>query len=188
MTSFSCPSCGVGSVELARGAGRSWSYKTIRDLELPESVEIPTCAKCGEVWVDEATADRLGVVLEPVYRAALAEKVEKSIDALRSLHRQRTIEKRLGLSAGYLSKLRQEARAASPALVAALMLLAEHPELVDELEDLWSVSAQGFAEGQHSSEVVVEVQGKRIAERWLPAEPKTLTTETNVIPLERRAA
>lgn len=187
MTSYICPSCGVGTVEPARGTGRRWHYKTIRDLELPEAVELPTCSSCGEVWIDEAAAERLGEVLEPVYRAALVGKVEKSIDVLRSHHGQRTVEKRLGLSAGYLSKLRQEARAASPALVAALMLLAEHPELVGELEDLWSVSAQSPAEGQSTSEETIDIQGSRALERWLPAEPKTRRTETEVIPLRRAA-
>lgn len=187
MTSYTCPSCGVGLVEPAGGVGRQWAYKTIPDLELPESVQIPTCSECGEVWLDETETGRLEEILEPLYRAALASKVETCIDVLREHHRQRKVEKRLGLSAGYLSKLRQEARAASPSLVASLMLLAAHPELVDELEDLWSVSYQSLADGHSTSEELVDVGVSPVLEKWLPAEPSSRTTDTQVLPFRRAA-
>ena len=187
MTSYTCPACGLGQVEPAAGPGRRWSYKAISDLEVPESVAIPTCSGCGEVWVDDATTEALNAALEPVYRSALVVKAEKAIESLRVTYRQRMVEKRLGLSAGYLSKLRQTDRAPSAALVAALMVLAEHPEQVVELASLWSVSPPGAESSSATSRETMKVRADPVPPNWRPAEPQLRNTVVEFLPYTKAA-
>jgi transcriptional regulator with XRE-family HTH domain len=103
-------------------------------------VNIPTCTECGEQWIDDETGAAIEAAADEAFRAALLEKADDSIHTLRR-HRvqQRALEKLLGVSHGYLSKLRSAERGPSPHLVAALMLLARAPERVEELRSAWSM-------------------------------------------------
>lgn len=147
MREFRCPECGHGTVRPARVSGRHWPFRTIRNLILPDEVEIPTCSSCGEYWVDEETADKIQAALEPVYQAELTKRAGAAIDVLRASHAQRALERVIGVSAGYLSKLRS-GKESSPSLVALLMLLAASPERVEELRGLWSGPSEGAQQGQ----------------------------------------
>jgi hypothetical protein len=109
---------------------------------LPSEIEIPTCSNCGEQWIDGETTEAIDRALTDAYRAALLEKAERSIELLRAQNPQRLMERLLGLSAGYLSKLRNAKSDPSPTLVAALMLLANEPSRFAELEQLWSATAR----------------------------------------------
>jgi hypothetical protein len=111
----------------------------IPDLELPRETAIPTCSHCGEQWIDDETGEAIGKAAEKAFRAALLEKADEAIHILRSTrYPQRVVEKLLGVSAGYFSKVRGADRDPSPHLVAALMLLANDPGRVEELRVLWS--------------------------------------------------
>jgi hypothetical protein len=116
----------------------------IPDLELPEDLDIPTCTNCGEEWVDEEAAKKIDAAAERAYKQALLSKAERAIAAIKGTGvAQRDLERLLGLSAGYLSKLRAGERDTSAHLVAALMLLAKDPARVVDLREGWSM--QGAA-------------------------------------------
>ncbi len=137
-----CPECGIGEVFPVADAERTWPHRTIPDLRLPSHVEIPTCDHCGEQWIDEATGGRIGEAAERAYKDALQKKAEAAIRTLQDCgHSQRDLERVLGLSQGYLSKLTGADRDPSPSLVSVLMLLAAVPLRVHQLRDLWHMEA-----------------------------------------------
>jgi transcriptional regulator with XRE-family HTH domain len=117
----------------------------------------------------------------------LVAKAEKAIETLRVNYRQRTVEKRLGLSAGYLSKLRQPERAPSAALVGALMVLAAHPEQVDELASLWDVSPPRAEDSHVTSRETLNVQAQSAPANWRPSEPRQRNTVIEILTYTKAA-
>lgn len=135
-----CPECGIGEVVPVSDPKRTWPHRTIPDLRLPSSVQIPTCSHCGEQWIDDATGRLISEAAERAFKDALQSKAEAAIQALQSAgHSQRALERLLGLSQGYMSKLTGADRDPSPTLVAALMLLADAPIRVARLREMWRV-------------------------------------------------
>ncbi|HYO65107.1 MAG TPA: hypothetical protein VEU33_03410, partial [Archangium sp.] len=110
----------------------------IPDLELPADLELPTCSACGQQWLDADASRRLDVAMEESYRAELIRKAEKSIEALRKHLPQRDLERLLGVSSGWLSKVKNGKETSAP-MAALLMLLAEQPHRVESLRRLWAV-------------------------------------------------
>jgi hypothetical protein len=125
-----------------RDAGRRWRFRTIPDLELPADIGIPTCTHCGEQLIDGPTDEAISLGLRRAFRVAVLEKAKRAIETLRETfgHRQRTIERALGLSHGYLSKIVAGEREPSPTLTATLLLLANDAGRLEELRGLWSTA------------------------------------------------
>jgi transcriptional regulator with XRE-family HTH domain len=140
MKTFICPTCNKGEVKDTARAGRRMHFRNIPDLEIPADIAIPTCThpECGEEWIDGAVAARVDEAMKTAYQAALTTKAEEAISKLKKKAPQRDLERLLGLSAGYLSKLKHGKETTAP-LVAALMLLASDPRRIDDLRTLWSV-------------------------------------------------
>jgi hypothetical protein len=121
-------------------------YRTIPDLAVPEELAIPTCNRCGEEWLDAVASARVEEALRRAYQAELWRKVEDSLRRLADAGMtQQELERILGLSVGYISKLKG-GKETSPQLVATLMLLASEPQArMAELRGLWS-AARAFPE------------------------------------------
>jgi hypothetical protein len=118
-------------------AGRLAPYKNFPALPIPADVEIPTCSNCGTEWIDRTTAIAVDAAL-----ALEAAKVQikvgaEAIEALSPTINQRDLEIRLGLSVGYLSKIKHGRETPSPPLVALLALLADRPGRLREVERVW---------------------------------------------------
>ncbi|OGQ81276.1 MAG: hypothetical protein A2289_04300 [Deltaproteobacteria bacterium RIFOXYA12_FULL_58_15] len=136
-----CGECGKGKIRKVKKAGRTARYKTMQRIEIPKSFEIPTCDHCGTEWLDQKTASALDKVLEAWYRLELSHRVRESIDKIAQRRPQRRIEELLGLSHGYLSKLKSGDRDPSPELVSQLALIAREPEKrIKELEEYWGLA------------------------------------------------
>jgi hypothetical protein len=143
MKTFECSACGKGRVAPRRGKGRSFPYKQVPAVEIADDFEIPTCDACGEMFIGAALARKLDAHLERQYLRLLAAAVKAAIEKLAEHARQQELEQLLGLSHGYLSKLRNGKKEPSPALVGELMMLAENPQKrVVELRRHWA--AAGF--------------------------------------------
>ena len=137
---FRCAECGEGTVHTLAKAGRKTRHKTMV-LEVPADLEIPTCDRCGAEWYDDTTARMVDEALEGIYRRELRTRVRTAIDALAEHVSQREMERMLGLSHGYLSKLRNGACDPSPELVGNLALLAHDPKKrLRELEEFWGTA------------------------------------------------
>lgn len=137
MEELKCPSCQQGTIQPRSARGQAFQHRQVPNLEITEDVSIPTCTSCGEQWLDAASTQRLQEALENAYRALLTQKAESAIESLRERLPQRELERLVGVSAGYFSKLKGGKETAAP-LVALLMLLGERPHRLDELKRLWA--------------------------------------------------
>lgn len=130
-----CPECG-GEVAPKTAAGRTMPYRVMTALELPESLEIPTCAGCGEQYIDGEVNDSIERLLSEAYTKALAERAELALEKLIAVAPKRKLEMIFGLSQGYLSRLRS--RRLSPQLVELMTLAADDPRKnLDRIQTLW---------------------------------------------------
>lgn len=121
--------------------GRTLHFRNIRALAVPEDIPIPTCTRCHAEYIDPGTAARLESALLKTYREELNYRVRQAIDAVTRYISQRKLELLLGLSQGYLSRLRAGHGNPSPELVSHLALLAhDAPSRLKELQDYWATS------------------------------------------------
>lgn len=120
-----CLECG-GRVRALAKAGRTMAYRNVPALAVPKGLELPTCEKCGEVYLDGKTSERLDEALEGEYRLLLAKLARTALDRLCDTVSKQQLEIYLGLSQGYLSKLPE--KPTSAVLVNLLALLAADPE------------------------------------------------------------
>lgn len=153
-----------------RGVGRKLPHRNIPSLELPESLELPTCENCGEEWWDAETTRTVHDALETAYQQALSKRAEEAIERLVPTITQRDLEHLVGVSPGYLSKVKGGKRASAP-LVATLMLLASSPRRVEELRELWEMGVPKFEVVSQVEPVVWLRQMRRPA---LPREPEAM--------------
>lgn len=123
-----CPECGTGKIVPTARPGRTARYRFLSDLPIPDDFEIPTCEQCGSEWIDGATAEALDAVQEEIYRELLQNSVNTDLQTLTQYVTLRRLEQFLGLSHGYLSKVRSGARQPGAVLVRCLRLLATDPE------------------------------------------------------------
>lgn len=137
MDGMTCPECGQGEIRRASLGGRRMRFRQIPDLELPVSVEGPVCSHCGELWMDAETTKAVAAALETEWSAAVREKARDAIDRLNKRVPQRELESLLGMSPGWLSKIKG-GRETSATTAAALILLANEPSRVEELRASWA--------------------------------------------------
>ncbi len=138
-SSGTCPQCGAQAVRGRARPGRSIRYRNLGALPLPADVAVPTCVRCRFEFIDPETRTRLEPLLHDEYRRVLQQRVRLSIDTLMRHTSQRKLELLLGLSQGYLSRLRSGAGHPSPELVSHLALLAHDPQgRLAELERYWA--------------------------------------------------
>lgn len=101
-------------------AGRKTPYRNMSALAVPSTLAIPTCDNCGNEWIDPQTADALDEALETAYAEELHKRLEAALVAiLKADVTQRRLEQILGLSVGYLSRVRAKRGDASAPRCAA---------------------------------------------------------------------
>ena len=142
-----CPSCGCKAVRPRCRHGRTVPYRVFRALQVPADVEIPACGKCKQEFVDVATFGAIRSRLEQAYRATLRRTIRELIRDISAYVSQRRLELTLGLSQGYLSRLKTGGATPSPELVCTLALIAKDPRTrIAELELAWSTAGCSPAE------------------------------------------
>lgn len=129
-----CYACFEGEVVAMAGPGRTLRYKAMQRLPVPEDLVIPTCDHCGEQWISPADAKRIDAALEVVYRHELLARVQAVLPDPKDADR---IERDLGLSRGYLSRLRSGRKIPSEPLLAVLTLIHERPSALKRVEAMW---------------------------------------------------
>lgn len=134
---FRCPECG-GNVRPFAGPGRALKHRGV-PVSVPADLEVNTCDKCGEEYFGPEDVARVDAAMEVAYRDELTKRaaaaLRKIIDA--SIE-QSAVETLLGLSAGYLSKVKTGARVPSADLVSHLALIAKSPKSrIGELVAFW---------------------------------------------------
>ena len=125
-----CWFCGEGTIEPRNLRGEVMAYRDERDIPVEGDVFVPTCNACGEQLLDDDTSTALDAVLEPTYRRLRAERQRHELClALTALKiTQVELERLLGLSPGYVSKLLKGKRIAETSLYRFVHLLNANPQ------------------------------------------------------------
>jgi len=114
--------------------GRTAPYKSIPNLPVPADLEIQTCDHCGVQGLSPEDATRIDAALDLVYRQELLARLRAVLPDAKEASR---IERDLGLSRGYLSRLRKTSRPPTEALLAILALFRQHPATLGQVEAFW---------------------------------------------------
>lgn len=133
MTATRCPKCGAKAVKPRNRPGRTMRYRNIGALLIPADFSIPTCGRCAAEYLSPATCDRLAPLLLSSYLAALRRAAAKLVPGATAKISQRRLEAVLGVSQGYLSRIKSQSGQPSSILVALLYLLTK-PGTAAELE------------------------------------------------------
>lgn len=136
MKLIECPACGEKALGQRTGTGRKMKHRNM-ELEVPADFPLAECSACGARPIDWRTAKKLNAVLQAAFEARLAAMVEDDLVKLSAIRPLYDWERLLNLSSGYLSKIRS-AKVPGAQLVALLRLLANHPDLANELDTLWA--------------------------------------------------
>jgi hypothetical protein len=120
-------------------------------LKVPTNIPIPTCRQCHAEYIDAETAQVLEEALRNAYRDELRLRARQAIDIITCHISQRQLEFLLGISQGYLSRLRAGSGNPSPELISHLALIAHDPEVrLEELRRFWGSSGR-ISSGVYSS-------------------------------------
>jgi hypothetical protein len=146
-----CPRCEQGTLTLMGGRGRCFPFKGMAELELPEDVLLPTCDHCKQLILRPRWAKLFDEGMQRAYQARISELIAESLELLTpDIVTQQELERIVGLSKGYVSKLKY-GKESSRVVAAALGLLAVDPaHRLKELEGLWA----GRRQPQPSAHVV----------------------------------
>ncbi len=118
-----CPCCGHHAVRPTAQPGRVCRYRNTA-LTLPPDLLVPTCRRCKHLLLSFDSMPELAAALESTYRAELVQRAAAEITKLSRRLSQRKLEVALGVSQGYLSRLRAGDGVPSASLVSLLALLA----------------------------------------------------------------
>lgn len=141
MATETCPLCESGTI-VDRDTRLTRPYRNLASLTAAHDVSVPTCDSCGEQFFDRRTAEALKVALEAAFAERQRAIVARALPAITKWAPQREWERRLDLSAGYLSRLKS-GKESSVALVTLLGVVARAPaEWADRIEDLWQTGGE----------------------------------------------
>lgn len=137
-----CPLCEKGTVALV-ASREPMPYRHVVSLQPAWPVRVPTCDRCHERFINTATARALDESLEAALLALQQRLVAEALQRLGAVRPLRQWEKRLGLSPGYLSRLKT-GKESSVVLTTLLTLLAQSPARQwSHVESIWSAPAAG---------------------------------------------
>ena len=122
------------------GRGRTTQIRNMPAMAIPDDVAIPTCGRCKSEFIDEHTSEAIAPRLQQAYLESLRTRARIAIDLLSKHITQRRLEQLLGLSQGYLSRMRAGTGNPSPELVSHLATLCQDPATrLADLERFWSL-------------------------------------------------
>ena len=123
-----CMVCG-GDVFNIAVPGRRIDFRGIKNLNAPDDLAVPTCTTCGEELIDSESAQRIDQAMDPLYRAYLRKIAKESIyEITRASISQCDLERALGLTQGYITKLKTGKRTPSLAFAVHLAHIATNPK------------------------------------------------------------
>lgn len=134
-----CRECGEGMVRLVAKPGRRAPYKFL-EIDVPEALAVPTCDRCGTEWHNDETAAAFDAAMEQAFRAELLAIAQRALEKLeQAAVRKSDVERAIGLSAGYLSKIKRGERTPEAMLVTQLAMIAMDPKTrLSEAQNVWA--------------------------------------------------
>ena len=123
-----CCRCGASAVVKSTGVNRTIPYRTLPALPLPSDLVIACCKRCKCLFPEQSEPDELRLRLQALYVESLQNRIRTALAVLKQSISQRRLELLLGVSQGYLSRLKAGAGNPSSELVLLLALLSLDPE------------------------------------------------------------
>jgi DNA-binding transcriptional regulator YiaG len=124
-----CFSCDEGTIAQRNARGQIVGYRDERAIPIEADLIVHLCDHCGEMLLDADAAARLSAVLEPSYRRLKVRRVMEAVDGIRAALdiSQRDLERLIGVSDGYISKLRHGRRVPDATTLRLLHLINADP-------------------------------------------------------------
>ncbi len=121
-----CAICEEGAIENRAEPGRIVTHHGLR-LEIPATVEIPTCNHCGERFYNDDIAKRVDAALDEELQARRLRVIRIALKELERLTTRSRIESLLDISPGYLSKIMNGKKPVTHRMAVLLDTLAQEP-------------------------------------------------------------
>ena len=135
-----CCRCGASAVVKSTGVDRTIPYRTLPALPLPWDLVIACCKRCKSLFPEQSEPDELRLRLQALYVKLLQSRIRTALAVLNQSISQRRLELLLGVSQGYLSRLKAGAGNPSSELVLLLALLSLDPEKqLANLQQFWTL-------------------------------------------------
>jgi hypothetical protein len=126
-----CLFCRQNAVSVRELSGRTFDLRDEYDLRFDESMRVPICTKCGDVYVRGASLQRFSEVLERLYDERKRKAVEEFVSVIdhefADVPRHRW-EELLGVSPGYISRLLKGSRNLSTPLEVLMRGVTREPK------------------------------------------------------------
>jgi hypothetical protein len=118
---FSCAECG-GTVDMAPGVGRTREFSRGFSVPIPDDFLIPTCGRCGELYVLPEIEQKLNAVLRKRLLQMQADHYRTLVDILmcRNGIKQKDVVRACGVTPSYMSHILNGKRRASTTLTRLL--------------------------------------------------------------------
>lgn len=143
-----CCRCGASAVVKSTGVNRTIPYRTLPALPLPSDLVIACCKRCKTLFPEQSEPDELRLRLQALYVESLQSRIRTALAVLKQSISQRRLELLLGVSQGYLSRLKAGAGNPSSELVLLLALLSLDPEKqLANLQQFWALDARSWHPG-----------------------------------------
>jgi len=122
---FTCSDCG-GTVDLNSGTGRTREYSRGFKVPIPDDFVLPTCSRCGEIYVLPEMEAKLTAVLRKRFLEMQSSHYRELVDilALRNGVKQMDIVRACGVTPSYMSHILNGKRKASTTLTRLLEAFA----------------------------------------------------------------
>ena len=140
-----CCRCGASAVVKSTGVDRTIPYRTLPALPLPWDLVIACCKRCKSLFPEQSEPDELRLRLQALYVKLLQSRIRTALAVLNQSISQRRLELLLGVSQGYLSRLKAGAGNPSSELVLLLALLSMDPEKrLADLRQFWALDDRSW--------------------------------------------
>jgi hypothetical protein len=134
-----CTKCGNSAVSPIARPGRFTRFLHMA-IQIPEGVLLAECRRCHHLFLTPSAA--LLADLRQAYLGSLRERTRQTLESLDGILSGRKLEELLGLSQGYLCRVKNGHGQPSAVLCALLHLLEREPRLLSVLAEYWSVTIQ----------------------------------------------
>lgn len=123
-----CKSCCEGEYVEQNLRGKKRPYREKKQVEIQVDIKLPVCQNCGNIKLDKKGRQKLDRALEQAYEQERKQRQTKIIEKLEALDiPQAKVERILGLSRGYLSKVKRQKRVIKTSLLKQLEAMAARP-------------------------------------------------------------
>ena len=141
-----CCRCGASAVVKSTGVDRTIPYRTLPALPLPSDLVIACCKRCKCLYPEQSEPDELRARLQALFVGCLQRRFRTALAVLQRSISQRQLELLLGLSQGYLSRLKAGAgNNPSSELVLLVALLSLDPEKrLADLRQFWALDDRSW--------------------------------------------